>query len=157
MHAATLPVALRVARVAHSAVRVGDPERDRAAAALRHHFAEGRIEADELEQRLEQVFAARGRGDLRLALRGLPAERVRAAAVGFYGFQRRALRLHAGTWAAVNGSLVGIWELAGAGLFWPALVLVPTSTMLAAHGAGSRGLRRRLGLDSPPRRRRRLV
>jgi Domain of unknown function (DUF1707) len=146
MHAATLPVALRVARVAHSAVRVGDPERDRAAAALRHHFAAGRLEADELEDRLEQVFAARGRSDLRLALAGLPAERVRGAAVGFYGLQRRALRYHVATWATVNASLVGVWELVGAGLFWPAIVLVPTSTLLAAHGVGSRGLRRWLRL-----------
>ena len=110
MHATTLPVAMRVARVAHSAVRVGDPERERAAAALRHHFAAGRLETDELEQRLEQVYAARGRGDLRLALAGLPAERLRGAAVGLYGFQHRALRYHAGTWAALNGSLIGLWS-----------------------------------------------
>jgi hypothetical protein len=127
-------------------VRVGDRERDAAAAALRHHFSLGRLSHEELEDRLDIVVAARDRADLRRALRGLPPERLRGAAVAGYRVQRRVLPYHAWGWAAVNGGLIGIWELAGAGLFWPAVVLAPTSALLAAHGMGSRGLRRWLGL-----------
>jgi two-component system OmpR family sensor kinase len=52
--------------------RVGHPERDRAAVALRRHFVAGRLSADELGERLELALAADSRRDLRRALRTLP-------------------------------------------------------------------------------------
>jgi hypothetical protein len=52
--------------------RVGHPERDRAAVALRRHYVAGRITADELAERLELALAARSRRELRQALVALP-------------------------------------------------------------------------------------
>ncbi len=52
--------------------RVGHPERDRAAVALRRHYVAGRISADELAERLELALAARTRRELRRALLALP-------------------------------------------------------------------------------------
>lgn len=52
--------------------RVGHPERDRAAVALRRHYLAGRISADELSERLELALAARSRHELRRALATLP-------------------------------------------------------------------------------------
>lgn len=61
-----------------------------------------------------------------------------------YHGQRTALRYEAVGYVTVNGSLIGVWELAGHGLFWPALVLAPTTALLGSHAAFSRWLRRRL-------------
>ena len=52
--------------------RVGDPERERSAQALRRHYVEGRIDETELSERLERVLQARSRRELRVALRQLP-------------------------------------------------------------------------------------
>lgn len=53
-------------------MRVGDAERDAAAAELREHFASGRLTQDELNERLDQVFAAKTRGDLHALMTDLP-------------------------------------------------------------------------------------
>ena len=53
-------------------VRVGDAERDAAAAQLREHYTVGRLTLDELNERLDQVFAARTRADLSGVTRDLP-------------------------------------------------------------------------------------
>ena len=53
-------------------VRVGDAERDAAAAQLREHYTVGRLTLDELNERLDQVFAARTRADLSAVTRDLP-------------------------------------------------------------------------------------
>jgi Domain of unknown function (DUF1707) len=53
-------------------MRVSDAEREAAAAGLREHFASGRLDADELDQRLSAAFAARTRGDLSVLFTDLP-------------------------------------------------------------------------------------
>lgn len=53
-------------------LRIGDAERDQAAAELGEHYAAGRLDADEHAERLEQIWQARTRGDLRPVFRDLP-------------------------------------------------------------------------------------
>jgi len=64
-------------------VRVGDADREAVAAQLREHFADGRLTQDELNERLDQTFAARTNADLNTVLRDLP--HVRGAAGVPYG------------------------------------------------------------------------
>lgn len=45
-------------------LRIGDAERDAAAASLREHYAQGRLTLDELNERLDASFAARTQGQL---------------------------------------------------------------------------------------------
>jgi hypothetical protein len=45
-------------------VRVGDADRDAAAAALAEHFAEGRLTLDELDARLDATLTATTHGEL---------------------------------------------------------------------------------------------
>lgn len=56
-------------------MRVGDAERDAAAADLSDHFVAGRLTLDELNERLGAVFAAKTHGQLGRALVDLPALR----------------------------------------------------------------------------------
>jgi hypothetical protein len=52
--------------------RAGDADRDRVAAVLREAHAEGRLDADELAQRLDATYAARTFGELAVLTRDLP-------------------------------------------------------------------------------------
>lgn len=53
-------------------MRVGDPERERAAATLRKHYVEGRLSLEELSDRTGRALSAGSRADLRTALADLP-------------------------------------------------------------------------------------
>jgi hypothetical protein len=53
-------------------VRVGDADRDAIAAQLREHYATGRLTLDELNERLDQTFAAKTTADLNAVMRDLP-------------------------------------------------------------------------------------
>jgi hypothetical protein len=56
-----------------SDIRVGDADRDATATQLREHYAAGRLTLDELNERLEQTFAARTGADLNAVVRDLPS------------------------------------------------------------------------------------
>ena len=60
-----------------STLRASDADRDRIAERLRHATAEGRLLADELEERLEATFAARTYGELDAVVADLPGTAVR--------------------------------------------------------------------------------
>src|SRR4051794_16279422 len=69
----------------HSSIRASDADRDAVAEHLRHAAVEGRLEPDELEERLHAALRARTYGDLRRLLADLPTtpmawERGRAVA-----------------------------------------------------------------------------
>jgi DNA-binding transcriptional ArsR family regulator len=53
-------------------IRVGDADREAAAAALAEHFAQGRLTLDELSERLDATLTATTHGDLSEAARDLP-------------------------------------------------------------------------------------
>jgi Domain of unknown function (DUF1707) len=57
------------------AVRVGDAERNSAAEALGEHFAAGRLDTAELDERLKLAYAARTYADLEPLFTDLPAPR----------------------------------------------------------------------------------
>lgn len=52
--------------------RIGDSEREAAAASLREHYARGRLSLDEFQQRLDAVFAAKTNVDLAKITSDLP-------------------------------------------------------------------------------------
>jgi len=53
-------------------VRVGDADREAIAAQLREHYADGRLTLEELNERLDQAFAAKTKADLNTVMRDLP-------------------------------------------------------------------------------------
>lgn len=56
-------------------MRVGDAERDRAAAALGEHFSAGRLDRAEFDARINAALAARTEADLAALFTDLPSER----------------------------------------------------------------------------------
>jgi DNA-binding MarR family transcriptional regulator len=65
-----------------SQVRVGDADREAAAAALGEHFAQGRLTLDELNARLDATLTATTQGDLCRAARDLPDLAVLPGRIG---------------------------------------------------------------------------
>ncbi len=70
-----------------SGLRIGDAEREAAAARLREHFAVGRLTMEEFQQRLDAAFAAKTDRDLARITSDLPgfAQQTTTAPAG--GFQ----------------------------------------------------------------------
>jgi hypothetical protein len=60
----------------HSSLRAADADRDAVADRLRRATLEGRLEPDELEERLDAAFRARTYGDLDALVRDLPGTPV---------------------------------------------------------------------------------
>ncbi|WP_124271880.1 DUF1707 domain-containing protein [Streptomyces sp. ADI96-02] len=63
-------------------MRASDAERERIAEVLRDAVAEGRLEMDEFEQRLDAAYRARTHGELEPLVRDLPASGSAVAPVG---------------------------------------------------------------------------
>jgi Domain of unknown function (DUF1707) len=96
-----------------SELRVSDADRDLVAERLRAAAGEGRLSADELEERLESAFGARTEAELEPLTADLPAPVARA------GRRRRPARPDFGPYLGVSVMLVAIWALTGMGYFWP--------------------------------------
>lgn len=79
-------------RASGAAARVGDADRDRAAALLNDATGAGYLRLDELEERLDRILRARTRGELDTALADLPREwlRERSRAEAVAGARRLA-------------------------------------------------------------------
>ena len=69
--------------VAPHMLRIGDAERDAAAADLGEHYVAGRLSLDELHHRLGAVFSARTYGQLTRVMADLPRLRPVLPPVGF--------------------------------------------------------------------------
>lgn len=115
--------------------RAADTDRDAAAETLREAFAEGRITQAELEQRLDQVHAARTYGELAPITADLPVvvpappqrqdQGLKAAK------RRRDLRAGWASWLGVSVIVNVVWLaswVAGGnspGYYWPIWVMGP--------------------------------
>ena len=80
-------------------IRASDEDRDRAATLLREHHAVGRLTAEEFNERLDKVYAAKTMGDLDELLADLPAidlYRLPDASLPRYREARRRARLGSG-------------------------------------------------------------
>jgi Domain of unknown function (DUF1707) len=60
-------------------LRIGDAERDAAAASLREHYAQGRLTLEEFNERLDAVYKATTQSQLSLITRDLPHAAARSA------------------------------------------------------------------------------
>jgi hypothetical protein len=115
-------------------IRASDADRDRIAAALREHCAQGRISLDELEERLEATYAAKTVGTLQEVTSDLPemdlyelpvpaARRSGMAPTRRHSLSAHNLRLIGwGGYASVNLICISVWLIscvASAQLIYP--------------------------------------
>jgi len=122
-------------------VLASDAERELVAAKLRDHAGEGRLDADELEERLGKAYGARVRGDLVPLVADLPAE----------DSPRRSDSSHPlPPVVFISIVLIAIWAMSGAGYFWP---MWPIGAMLLATLASHADHHHKRGACGPSGRR----
>ena len=100
-------------------IRASDAERERVATLLRDHAGQGRLDVDELGERLQQAYAARTRGDLELLTADLPPLEPARPMPPAERRRQWGLRERVGSYVGVMVLLVVIWALTGANHFWP--------------------------------------
>ena len=98
----------------HGQIRASDAERDAVAARLHAAAAEGRLEPDELDERVGVALAARTRGELARLVADLPRSARRAR-------PQRTRGRAAAAFAAGNCALVVLW-MADVGAHDPLIV-----------------------------------
>jgi hypothetical protein len=96
-------------------MRASDADRERVAQLLRDSAADGRLEMDELDERLDSAYAARTFGELRALTRDLPVVAPRPGLPDRPG--RRTPVPTTFIW--ISALLIAIWAMTGAGYFWP--------------------------------------
>lgn len=119
-------------------LRASDHEREAVVEALREHAGAGRLDVDELAERLDTAWAARTRADLDRLTRDLPGA-ARHRRTG-RPTERGDLQRHAVSYALTMVVLVAIWALTGAGYFWPVWPMLGWGIGVASHAAEARGL-----------------
>ena len=159
-HSGRHPAAGRVVRaqaaddfLARPDLRASDAEREAVVARLRLHGEAGRLDVDELEERVGAAYAARTHRDLAWLLRDLPAvaapARPARPARAPVCAPSRGLSDDVRTFAGVSLLLVAIWLLAGAGVFWPVWVMAWWGAALAIK-ASARARGHRVGTPPSP-------
>ena len=123
-------------------MRASDADRERAAELLREHFSAGRLTDDDLNERVEAVYAARTLGDLESLAADLPAAPGPPAPRRRSGLEV-SVRIHATVFVLVNLLLIGIWAASGGGYFWPIWPILGWGIGLGLHTAPLLALRGR--------------
>jgi hypothetical protein len=108
-------------------MRASDAEREATVLELRGQAAAGRLDVDELEQRVEAAFAARTCEELADLSQDLPVPPDSDFAE------------HLGVFLAVQLLLVTIWALTGAGYFWPIWPFMGWGLGVLVHGVSEMG------------------
>jgi hypothetical protein len=124
-------------------LRVGDAERDAAAADLSEHYVDGRLTLNELHDRLGAVFAAKTRGQLGRPFADLPALRqpTRQAPAGGFPPPRGGQQ---GTAADRAGRFAALALLILAMLIW-----LTTALLFARHGFYHQPMHPRFPMQPP--------
>jgi hypothetical protein len=120
--------------------RASDQQRDEAAQLLREHFAAGRLSQEELDERVQQAYAAKTEQQLQELLRdlpGLPAtpKQQKAELVARRSQLQRRLIQEMGGGLALFVVCVVVWLASGAqGQFWPIWVALVVLIPLLRNG-----------------------
>ena len=121
-------------------IRVSDADRERAAARLREHFAEGRLAQEELDERLSAALGAKTAGDLRRVMVDLPGLAPVPAQAGLLGpwTAGRGLALRRGPrlWPLAVFALIAALVIPGAGWIFFAFFQFVLAMVLVACLAG---------------------
>ena len=146
-------------------LRIGDAEREAAAASLREHYAQGRLTLEEFNERLDAVYKATTQKQLSLITRDLPRAAAPSAPLPvstipggdrereYYG--PRGARVRLGLFPAIIAALAAwllLFELHLRAFPWPGKLAIFLAILTAVRGVlrrvfgiGRGGLRRRGG------------
>jgi len=124
--------------------RIGDAEREQATNLLAQHYADGRLEHEEYDERLDAIWTARTRQDLDLIFTDLPPRvvPVRRSAAPAVPRGRRPI-----PWLPVLAILIGLTILLDGAPVWLAIFFLPAFNR---RRTGRQGARRGFGHGCSP-------
>jgi hypothetical protein len=112
--------------------RASDAEREAVAERLREAGGDGRLDHDELEERLETAYRARTHGELAALTEDLP-ERGAGAPPPEPAWRSEQVRAKLASFIVANFVCIAVWLATGAeDGFWPKWVLLGTGIALVA-------------------------
>lgn len=122
-------------------IRAGDRDRERTAAHLGQALAQGYLELDEYDRRLQQAFSMHTTGELRELLADLPLDRIRRAdprrRAARIAAARRGVRIHLGAYLAMALIVLTVWAAvavtSGATYFWPIWPILGAGIGVVSH------------------------
>jgi Domain of unknown function (DUF1707)/2TM domain len=100
-------------------VRIGDEERERTVALLHEHASRGRLDPEELDDRVERALRARTRADLAALTADLPEATAAPPSRRRPSLRAQKFRRNVGIWAVMSVFFILIWAAGGGGSFWP--------------------------------------
>jgi len=120
-----------------SKLRASDLDRHQTVEFLREHAGEGRLTTEELEERIEQAYAAKTLGELYVVTADLPAEARasglrRPAEVPADRTRRFRYKLvrQLRRWVTIDVAAVLVWLFTGRGSFWPGFVILASLLLM---------------------------
>jgi hypothetical protein len=126
--------------------RAGDHDRQKTAARLGQALAQGYLEMDEYEQRVQAVFQTHTTGQLRQLLADLPLDRIRRAdprrRAARMAAARRGVRIHFGAFVTMTIVVLTVWAAVAAttsaAYFWPIWPILGAAIGLISHALAIR-------------------
>jgi len=133
--------------------RAGDRDRQKAAAHLGQALAQGYLELDEYEQRVQTAFQTHTTAELKELLADLPLDRIRRAdprrRAARMAAARRGVRIHLGAFVAMTIVVLAVWAAVavttGAAYFWPIWPILGAAIGLISHALAIRPGMRSIG------------
>ena len=129
-----------------AADRAGDRDRQKAAARLGQALAQGYLELDEYEQRVQTAFLTHTTAELKGLLADLPLDRIRRAdprrRAARAAAARKGVRIHLAAYVAMTVVVLAVWAAVavttGAAYFWPIWPILGAAIGLVSHALAVR-------------------
>jgi DUF1707 SHOCT-like domain/2TM domain len=126
--------------------RAGDRDRQKAAAHLGQALAQGYLELDEYEQRVQTAFQTHTTAELKELLADLPLDRIRRAdprrRAARAAAARKGVRIHLAAYVAMTVVVLTVWAAVavttGAAYFWPIWPILGAAIGLVSHALAIR-------------------
>jgi DUF1707 SHOCT-like domain len=133
--------------------RAGDRDRQKTATRLGQALAQGYLQIDEYDKRVQAVFQTQKTGELRELLADLPVDRIRRAdprrRAARVAAARLGVRIHLGACLAMAIVVLIIWAAVavttGASYFWPIWPILGAAIGLISHALAVRPYMKSVG------------
>jgi hypothetical protein len=124
--------------------RAGDRDRQKTASNLGQALAQGYLELDEYDRRLQTAFQTQTTGELKRLVADLPLDRIRRAdprrRAARQAAARLGVRIHLAAFVAMTTVVLTIWAATSVTYFWPIWPILGTAVGFVSHALAVRPL-----------------
>lgn len=122
--------------------RAGDRDRQKTAARLGQALAQGYLQLDEYDRRLQAAFQTQTAAELKHLVADLPLDRIRRAdprrRAAAARKARASVRIHLAAFLAMTTAVLTVWAATGVTYFWPIWPILGAGIGLVSHALAIR-------------------